>query len=43
MGISELDFDFRGYAEKHFNRLTSNLSDPRWQEWLSIIQSEGQT
>ncbi len=39
IGISELDFDFRGYADKHFNRLTSNLSDPRWQEWLSIIKS----
>lgn len=37
-GISELDFDFRGYAEKHFKRLTANLSDPRWSEWLSIIK-----
>lgn len=39
IGISELDFDFRGYADKHFNRLTGNLNDPRWQEWLSIIKS----
>lgn len=38
MGISELDFDFRGYADKHFDRLTNNLNDPNWDEWLSIIQ-----
>jgi thiamine kinase-like enzyme len=38
MGISELDFDFREYADKHFNRLTKNLNDPNWGEWLSIIQ-----
>ncbi|HSF83429.1 MAG TPA: choline/ethanolamine kinase family protein [Anaerolineales bacterium] len=39
IGISELDFNFRGYADRHFNRLTGNLNDPRWQEWLSIIKS----
>lgn len=38
MGISELDFDFRQYAEKHFDRLTSNLEDPNWEAWLEIIR-----
>ncbi len=37
MGISELDFDFRQYADKHFERLTKNLEDPNWEEWLAII------
>lgn len=38
IGISDLDFDFREYANKHFRRMTQNLKDPRWGEWLSIIQ-----
>lgn len=38
LGISELDFDFRGYADRHFDRLTGNLTDPRWAEWLSIVK-----
>ncbi|HZD58533.1 MAG TPA: choline kinase family protein, partial [Anaerolineales bacterium] len=33
-GISQLDFDFPGYASKHFERLTSNLHDPRWEQWI---------
>jgi thiamine kinase-like enzyme len=37
MGISELDFDFRQYADNHFERLTNNLQDPHWNEWLEII------
>lgn len=37
MGISELDFDFRQYANKHFERLTKNLEHPNWEEWLAII------
>jgi hypothetical protein len=40
MGISELDFDFHRYAEKHFERLTSNLEDPNWDEWLAIIRGQ---
>lgn len=39
MGISELDFDFREYADKHFDRLTGNLEDPNWGKWLEIIKS----
>lgn len=38
IGISDLDFDFREYADKHFKRMTRNLKDPRWGEWLSIIR-----
>ena len=32
--ISELDFDFRAYAEKHFDRLTHAAGDPRFKEWI---------
>lgn len=38
LGISELDFDFREYADKHFQRLTSNLENPDWGEWIDIIK-----
>ena len=34
MGLSKLDFDFKGYAEKHFNRLRQNASDARYTQWL---------
>lgn len=33
--ISELDFDFEGYAAEHFERLRETSEDPRFEEWLS--------
>ncbi len=32
--ISELDFDFRGYAHRHFDRLERTASDPRFRGWI---------
>jgi 2-methylcitrate dehydratase PrpD len=32
--ISELDFDFGAYANKHFARLLAAADDHRLQEWL---------
>jgi thiamine kinase-like enzyme len=32
--VSELDFDFPGYADKHFQRLTETGADPRFRTWL---------
>jgi thiamine kinase-like enzyme len=32
--ISELDFDFAGYASKHFDRLLAGVADPRYRDWL---------
>jgi thiamine kinase-like enzyme len=32
--VSELDFDFEGYASRHFERLTAATDDPRLEEWL---------
>jgi thiamine kinase-like enzyme len=33
-GVSELDFDFREYAQKHFDRLERARSDPRFEDWI---------
>jgi thiamine kinase-like enzyme len=32
--ISELEFDFAGYAEEHFERLRATTSDPRFEQAL---------
>jgi thiamine kinase-like enzyme len=34
MAISDLDFDFAGYAAKHFDRLLKGATDPRFNAWL---------
>jgi hypothetical protein len=33
-GISQLDFDFRDCAARHFERLRHGMSDPGWQQRL---------
>jgi thiamine kinase-like enzyme len=33
-GISQLEFDFRDYADKHFRRMAGNMRDPGWHSWL---------
>lgn len=37
IGISHLDFDFRGYADKHFTRMTATITDSRYQQWLQEV------
>jgi thiamine kinase-like enzyme len=34
--ISELDFDFADYAQRHFDRLSEAARDPRLEQWLSV-------
>jgi len=34
-GISELDFDFNGYAARHFTRLVATATDPRFEGYLT--------
>jgi thiamine kinase-like enzyme len=34
-GISDLDFDFARYGEKHFERLLSSAREPDFEEWLA--------
>jgi thiamine kinase-like enzyme len=37
--ISELEFDFHGYAEKHFGRLRAAVGQPSFEEWLAAAQA----
>ena len=39
-GISELDFDFRGYANQFFEKLTARLNDARYAEWMTVASSK---
>jgi thiamine kinase-like enzyme len=34
--ISELDFDFDSYGEKHFERLRAAVAEPEFEQWLSV-------
>ena len=38
VGISNLDFDFREYADKHFDRLIQNIQNPNWKQWLEDVR-----
>lgn len=38
VGISDLDFDFLGYANKHFYRLLQSALNPNWESWLEEFQ-----
>jgi thiamine kinase-like enzyme len=38
-GVSELDFDFKGYAQKHFDRLEKARSDPRFEGWIEAARA----
>jgi thiamine kinase-like enzyme len=33
-GISDLSFDFTGYAARHFDRLLATATDPSFEDWL---------
>ena len=37
-GVSELDFDFRAYAQKHFDRLEKARKDPRFEDWIEAAR-----
>jgi thiamine kinase-like enzyme len=38
--VSELDFDFPDYAEKHFRRLAETSADPRFATWLEEARGD---
>jgi thiamine kinase-like enzyme len=38
-GLSELDFDFKGYAQKHFDRLEQARQDPRFDDWIEAARA----
>jgi thiamine kinase-like enzyme len=37
-GVSELDFDFREYTQKHFDRLEKARKDPRFEAWIEAAR-----
>jgi len=37
IGISKLDFDFRDYADRFFDRVMVNIQNPDWNVWLKEI------
>ena len=41
IGISQLDFDYRGYADRFFGRVFDNIKDPRWDQWIKEMKING--
>jgi len=41
IGISQLDFDYRGYANRFFDRVFKNIKDPRWDQWIKELKNNG--
>jgi thiamine kinase-like enzyme len=39
-GVSDLDFDFNGYAAKHFDRMLATAADPKFEGWLEEARGE---
>jgi thiamine kinase-like enzyme len=39
-GVSDLDFDFNGYAAKHFDRMLATAADPKFEAWLEEARGE---
>jgi len=37
IGISKLDFDFRGYADRFFGRVFDDIQKSQWNEWLKEV------
>lgn len=36
--LSDVDFDFRDYAKRHFERAEQRRTDERFQEWLEFVR-----
>jgi thiamine kinase-like enzyme len=41
VAVSSLDFDFRGYANKHFERMKNNMRSPVWDQWIMEANKHG--
>jgi len=37
VAVSTLDFDFRGYANKHFERMKLLMNNPEWDHWIKEV------
>jgi thiamine kinase-like enzyme len=36
--LSDVEFDFRGYARRHFERLEGLRNDPRFEDWIERVR-----
>ena len=41
ISISQLDVDFRDYANQHFDRMANNMYHPAYQQWIINAKQEG--
>ncbi len=41
IGISQLDFDYHGYANRFFARVFENINDPHWDQWIKEMNKNG--
>jgi thiamine kinase-like enzyme len=39
IAISDIDFDYQGYAQRHLERFLQNVATPRFSQWLSDARS----
>jgi thiamine kinase-like enzyme len=39
--LSEVEFDFRDYARRHFERVEQILGDPRFGDWIERVRGSG--
>jgi thiamine kinase-like enzyme len=39
-GISDLDFDFKGYAAKHFGRMEATAAAPEFETYLAVVSAD---
>lgn len=37
IGVSQLDFDYKGYGQKYFDRFESNTSGSKYADWLRAV------
>lgn len=37
IGVSQLDFDYKGYGQKYFDRFEANTSGSEYQKWLKEV------
>ncbi len=40
-GISDLDFDFNGYAAKHFGRMLATAAEPEFEHYVTSLSPQG--
>jgi hypothetical protein len=37
IGVSQLDFDYKGYGQKYFERFEAGINQPIYENWLGEL------